>query len=126
VQISELARKKTKITLTDGQRKALAHLPNAESVKELEVLPNTYVGCTCELINVAVRTDNDSIEVPNTLFGRDREKEYSRYLKAREVREAQSGNVLNNLPDRLARLSARLGRQLKLPELWSKTSESGN
>lgn len=125
-QILELAHKKTIITLTDSQRKALAHLPNAASVKEIEVLPKTYEGCTCELINVAVRIDNRSIEVANTLFGRDREKEYSRYLEGKAEREkAQSSYSPNNVTDRFQRLIARLARQLKLNDFMSNTSVSG-
>ena len=119
-QISSLAHGKDKITLTYSQRKSLARLKNAATVKELEVLPVTTETCTCELFNVAVRTSKGSIEVANDLFGRDFTKEHNDFLLARRQREEQEraeqakpGYILKSVEERFRKLSDRVGRQLK-------------
>ncbi len=119
-QISSLAHGKDKITLTDSQRKSLARLKNAATVKELEVLPVTTETCTCELFNVAVRTSKGSIEVANDLFGRDFTKEHNDFLLARRQREEQEraeqakpDYILKSVEERFRKLSDRVGRQLK-------------
>lgn len=119
-QISSLAHGKDKITLTDSQRKRLASLKNTATVKELKILPVTTETCTCELLNVAVRTSKGSIEVANDLFGRDFMKEYNYFLLARKQREEQEkaeqakpGYILKTVEERFRKLSDRVGRQLK-------------
>jgi hypothetical protein len=116
----KLAHGKDKITLTDSQRKRLSGLKNAATVKELEVLPVTTETCTCELLNVAVRTNKGSIEVANDLFGRDFTKEHNDFLLARRQREEQEkaeqakpSYILKTVEERFRKLSDRVGRQLK-------------
>lgn len=69
-QIVALDHGQKKITLTDDQRKQLAHLRNSSRVKQLWVYPKTIETCTCELTDVAIRASKSSIEVSDRLFGR--------------------------------------------------------
>ncbi len=119
-QISSLAHGKDKITLTDGQRKSLAGLKNSTKVRELEVVPLSTETCTCELSNIAVRTNKGTIEVANNLFGRDFTKEYNYFLLSRKQREdqekaeqAKPSYILKSVEERFRKLSDRVGRQLK-------------
>ncbi|HMW92168.1 MAG TPA: hypothetical protein PKE54_19230 [Candidatus Obscuribacter sp.] len=58
------------IDLTGAQKKALGHIASAKNVGRLSVLPKTIQTCTCELSNVSIRLDRDSIEVADNLLGR--------------------------------------------------------
>lgn len=75
-QIRALDHGSHQITLTTSQRQALQKLPGANTVKQLLIYPRSSTSCTCELADVAVRTDPRSIEVADCLLGRDMIKEY--------------------------------------------------
>jgi hypothetical protein len=99
-QISSLAHGKDKITLTDSQRKSLTCLPDSGSVRELLVLPVTTQTCTCELVNVAVRTNANSIEVADFQLGPNRDEEYkdpTLWDKRRKEQEAAEKIEASNL-----------------------------
>jgi tetratricopeptide (TPR) repeat protein len=107
-QISALDHGNKKIVLTIDQRKTLADLKNAERVRELRVVPVTTETCTCELVNVAVRTGTDSIEVADHLFGRDfaqQDREQvlwtSRGNEQQQAEKAESNNFFRSMEARL-------------------------
>lgn len=107
-QISMLDHGNKKIILTIDQRKTLADLKNAASVRELKVLPVTTETCTCELVNVAVRTGTNSIEVADHLFGRDfaqQDREQvlwtSRGNEQQQAEKAESNNFFRSMEARL-------------------------
>jgi len=99
-QISSLAHGKDKITLTDTQRNGLTCLPDSSSVRELLVLPVTTQTCTCELVNVAVRTNANSIEVADFQLGPNRDEEFkdqTLWDKRRKEQEAAEKIEASNL-----------------------------
>ncbi|MBP9094058.1 hypothetical protein KBI23_23760 [bacterium] len=107
-QISSLAHGKDKITLTDSQRKTLEGLTNAGAVKELLVVPVTTNACTSDLSNVAVRTGKGSIEIADSLFGRDWAKQnkdqhlwFERRAEQQKALEVESLNATMSQEARL-------------------------
>lgn len=89
-QESSLVRENGKITLTDSQRKSLKCLADSNAVRELLVLPVTTQTCTCELVNVAIRTSQNSIEVADFQLGPNRNekfKEPTLWIKRRNEQE---------------------------------------
>ncbi len=88
-QKGQLERGQRKIRLTAQQRNLLHHLPGADKVFELSVLPSTTMTCTCELANDAVQVAPWKIEVSNALLGRHLEaeiKENERIWRAEEIK----------------------------------------
>ncbi|MDP3511030.1 MAG: hypothetical protein Q8T09_23895 [Candidatus Melainabacteria bacterium] len=107
-QISMLDHGNKKIILTIDQRKTLADLKNAASVRELRVVPVTTQTCTCDLKNVSVRTGTDTIEVADHLFGidfaeQDREQALwsSRGNEQQKAEKSESNNFFRSIEARL-------------------------
>lgn len=91
------------IQITTVQRAVLVQsAPRARIIKELSVFPSNYVGCTCELVNVAVLVAPDKIEVSKSLLGRSNTDFYWHYNGQRSF---ESDHTKPNSPEILLLLS---------------------
>lgn len=70
-QIKVLSGGNRMLKLTDQQRHVLKKSTGVTNVTAISVLPKDTETCTCELVNVGVRTSPNKLEVAEFLFGRD-------------------------------------------------------